>query len=148
MGNGECWTLAHNALVAVGSSFSSRGQEPCMPSQSYTHGYKIFSFSPPSLPQPRGGVLEAGVVRGDIIQFTSSRFEAKNGSWKLAGMPDHTSVVVGVDQDGGLRVLEQNVGGVKKVVDGHYVMADLVKGDVKIFRAVGEHWVGKLDPSW
>jgi hypothetical protein len=47
-----------------------------------------------------------------------------------------------------VKVVEQNVGGVKKVMKGEYNMADLVKGEVRIFRAVGESWAGKLDPTW
>jgi hypothetical protein len=34
------------------------------------------------------------------------------------------------------------------VGNGEYNMEELVKGEVRIFRAVGESWVGKLDPRW
>ena len=150
VGNGECWTLANNILIAVGSQYSERGQEPCMPSQSYTHGQLIYSFIPaksPS-PDPKGGVFEAGVARGDIIQLLSAHFRSKDGSQKWAGAPDHTAVITGVSQNGVLRVVEQNVGGVKTVQKGEYDMEELVKGEVRVFRAVGESWAGKLEPKW
>ena len=151
VGDGECWTLANESLKAVASSCSSRGQEPCMSSQSLLHGYLIYSFIPAAspYPEPRGGILAAGVARGDIVQLLTANFKAKNGmSEKWAGAPDHTAVVVAVQSDGVLRVLEQNVGDVKKVQHGSYDMSELVKGEVRIFRAVGETWVGRLDPSW
>lgn len=150
VGDGECWTLANEALKAVGTQCSSRGQEPCMPSQSYTHGHIVYSFIPAKspYPEPRGGILEAGVARGDIIQLLSAHFKGKDGSQKWAGAPDHTAVITGVDPNGVLKVVEQNVGGVKKVRTGGYDMEEMVKGEVRIFRAVGESWAGKLDPRW
>lgn len=151
VGDGECWTLARNALVAVGEKLSSRGQEPCMTSQSYVHGCLIYSFVPAKspYPEPRGGIREAGVVRGDIIQLYEAHFKAKDGmSQKWAGAPDHTAVIVGVDHNGVLKVVEQNVGGVKRVQLGSYDMSELVSGEVRIYRAVGENWVGNLDPKW
>ena len=151
VGDGECWTLANNAIIAIGSTFSSKGQEPCMPSQSYTHGYLIYSYIPSKslYPEPKGGVLEAGIVRGDIIQLLSAHFKSKDGkSEKWAGAPDHTAVITGVESNGVLRTVEQNVGGVKRVKKGEYDMSELVTGEVRIFRAVGESWAGKLEPRW
>jgi hypothetical protein len=151
VGDGECWTLAHNALVAVGAQFSSRGREPCMASQSYVHGSLIYSFLPAksSYQEPRGGIRGAGVARGDVIQLFEAHFKAKDGmSEKWAGAPDHTAVIVEVESNEVVNVVEQNVGGVKRVRKGSYNMSELVKGEVRIFRAVGESWVGKLDPKW
>lgn len=150
VGDGECWTLARDALQAVATTCSSRGQEPCMISQSLIHGHLLYSFIPAQspYPDPRGGVLEAGVARGDIIQLLTAHFHAKNGGQKWAGAPDHTAVITGLDSNGVLSVVEQNVGNVKKVQTGSYDMSELVKGEVRIFRAVGTNWVGELDPSW
>ncbi|PQE16037.1 gmp synthase protein [Rutstroemia sp. NJR-2017a WRK4] len=160
VGNGECWTLAFEALKAVAAECEKRGEEPCMVSQSYVHGYQIYE-SKNGVAEPRGGVQEAGVVRGDVLQFFESHFRDKQGGQKWAGAPDHTSVVVGAQDDvvqkltfllvepnGVVKVVEQNVGGVKTVMKGEYNMAELVKGEVRIFRAVGESWAGKLDPTW
>lgn len=149
VGDGECWTLANEGLKAVAAKCDSRGQEPCMSSQSYVHGSLIFSFIPALSPRPSppGGVREAGVSRGDIIQFTSAHFK-NGGREQFAGMPDHTSVITHVEPDGKLLVVESNTGGVKKVVNGSYDIADLVAGEVRIFRPVAKSWVGDLDPSW
>jgi hypothetical protein len=150
VGDGECWTLAHHGLQAIAAKCSARGQEPCITSQSLIHGHILYSFIPSvsPYPEPRGGVLEAGVARGDIIQLLTAHFHAKNGSQKWAGSPDHTAVITRVDSNGVLSVVEQNVGNVKKVQRGSYDMSELVKGEVRIFRAVGINWAGELDPSW
>lgn len=147
VGNGECWTLANNALLATGHSLSGRGLEPPMSSQSYVHGSCILALSQPGANTKP--IQTCAVQRGDIMQFLTARFEAPHGrSWKTAGAPDHTAVVVGVDADGSFRVLEQNTGGVKIVVDGRYDVRELVSGEVRVYRAVGEGWAGKLDPTW
>ncbi|KAG0652203.1 altered inheritance [Hyphodiscus hymeniophilus] len=150
VGNGECWTLANNALIAVGGQCSSRGQVPCMPSQSYTHGHIVYSFIPAKspYPEPRGGLLEAGIARGDIIQLLSAHFKSPDGGQKWAGAPDHTAVITGVGPNEVLRVVESNAGGVKTVQKGEYNMKEMVKGEVRIFRAVGTDWAGELDPKW
>ena len=151
VGDGECWTLAHEALLAIAAQCTSRGQEPCMASQSLIHGHILYSYIPAksSYPEPRGGVIEAGVARGDVMQFLKAKFRSKDGrSWSSAGDPDHTAVVTEVERDGVLKVVEQNSGGVKKVVQAAYDMEELVEGEVRIFRAVGEWWIGKLDPAW
>lgn len=122
-----------------------------MPSQSLVHGSLIYAFTPATSahPEPRGGIPEARVARGDVVQLLSAHFKAHDGrseSW--AGAPDHTAVVTGVDASGVLRVVEQNVGGVKKVRVGRYDMSEMVAGEVRIYRAVGESWVGTLEPTW
>lgn len=149
VGNGECWTLANEALKAVAAECVARREEPCMPSQGVIHGGLIYSNLPPKPVDPPGGVEAAGVARGDIVQLLSAHFKSKDGlrqSW--AGMPDHTAVVIGVERGGILNVLEQNTGGVKKVGKGRYDFSEMVKGEVRIFRAVGDSWLGPLDPTW
>jgi hypothetical protein len=151
VGDGECWTLANEALKGIGAKASSMGREPCMSSQSYVHGALIYSYVPATspYPEPKGGVQEAGVARGDIMQLLTAHFKSKDSkSEKWAGAPDHTAVVVGIEPHDVLRMVEQNIGGVKKVREGSYDMSELVKGEVRIFRAVGESWVGKLEPKW
>jgi hypothetical protein len=151
VGDGECWTLASDGLKAVAANCSARGVEPCMPSQSYIHGIAVYTLVPASVPDPNPGrsVIEAGVVRGDIVQILSAHFESEDGRRQMwAGDPDHTAVITNVDGNGALHVVEQNVGGVKKVRTGSYDLSEMFKGEVRIFRAVGESWIGPLDPNW
>jgi hypothetical protein len=150
VGNGECWTLANDALKAVAAQCASRREEPCMSSQSYKHGDLIYSYIPANspYPSPKGGVHEAGICRGDIIQLYSAHFKSRDGGQKWAGAPDHTAVITGVDRNGILKVVEQNVGGSKKVQAGEYVMNELVSGEVRVYRVVGLSWIGELVPQW
>lgn len=151
VGDGECWTLANEGLKAVAANCTSYGTEPCLSSQSYIHGAQIYAFIPAqsSQPDPPGGVLEAGVARGDVIQIWKGIFKSKDGRrQQFAGDPDHTAVITSVEPNGILRVVESNVGGSKNVRDGSYDMSELTQGEVRIFRAVGENWIGKLDPTW
>jgi len=149
VGDGECWTLAAEALKAIAAEEHARGAEPCMTSQSVIHGSVIYSYLPPKPCEPPGGVKAVGVARGDIIQFLSAHFKRKDGrgeSW--AGAPDHTAIVTHVERDGLLRVVESNSGGVKLVKEGKYDFSELVNGEIRIFRVVGESWIGPLGPSW
>lgn len=149
VGNGECWTLANDGLAAIATGCSSRNQVPCMTSQSYVHGALIYEKITPRSSEPSGGIVAAGVARGDIIQFWKARFEAKDGrSWKSAGAPDHTAVITSVEKSGVVGVVEQNTGGVKRVKRGSYDVEELVEGEVRVFRAVCETWVGSLEPIW
>jgi hypothetical protein len=140
VGDGECWTLAHHGLEAIGA----------MPSQTLTHGALVYSCLPAqsSNPEPQGSIRDSGVARGDVIQILKAHFQLKNGGSAWAGDPDHTAVITGVTPNGVLEVVEQNVGGVKKVRTGSYDMSTMVKGELRIFRAVSESWVGTLDPNW
>ena len=122
-----------------------------MPSQSYVHGALIYSFIPngSANPEVQGSLVDTGVARGDVVQILSAVFKSKDGRrTAYAGAPDHTAVVTSVEASGILRVVESNVGGSKDVRKGSYDMSELVKGEVRIFRAVGESWVGKLEPTW
>ncbi|KAE8448417.1 hypothetical protein EG329_009482 [Mollisiaceae sp. DMI_Dod_QoI] len=139
VGDGECWTLAYHGLQAVGA----------MPSQSLIHGALIYTCLPTqsSNPQPQGSIRDAGVARGDIIQILKAHFQLKNGGSAWAGDPDHTAVITDVEPSGVLRVVEQNIGGVKRVKTGTYDMSTMVTGELRIYRAVSENWIGKLDPN-
>jgi hypothetical protein len=120
-----------------------------MTSQGFIHGYQIYCYIPPKPSDPLGGIEAAGVARGDIVQFLSTHFQRRDGRGSsYAGAPDHTAVVTAVEPGGALKVLEQNMGGVKKVGPGRYDPAELVMGELRVFRAVGESWVGLLDAEW
>jgi hypothetical protein len=143
VGNGECWTLAFDALS------NTPGM---MPSQQTVHGACIFSHFPPQAPQETQGVE---IHPGDILQFSRAHWDLGGGSWKAAGDPDHTAVVAAAQRERGgwrIRVLEQNVGGVKTVQYGEYYIGDgsgMSRGSVRVFRPIEERpgW-GCPDPEW
>jgi hypothetical protein len=49
---------------------------------------------------------------------------------------------------GAVEVLEQNVGGVRKVQKGQVVIEELVSGKLWIYRPVWESWAGSMEPKW
>lgn len=108
VGNGECWTLANEALKYAGAK----------PAVWYTFGREI-------------GLGE--VVPGDILQFESARFEDAN-SYAIMGTPNHTVVVysvVGKD----IYILHQNFG--QKIVTSYKINFDqMTQGKAWAYRPV------------
>lgn len=114
VGNGECWTLANEALMASGARQAL----------SLNFGQQID--------------MERAQA-GDIIQFWECRFEwttSDGGSrWVTAGNPIHTAVITGRKGEKAFDVLEQNIGGVRQVQPGSYNFAHLTKGRYEFWRA-------------
>lgn len=107
VGNGECWTLADEALKAAGVSHTigtNFGQE----------------------------ITIEGVAPGDVLQMRECVFEFPNGGKVYAGMPDHTAILTSKRAaDGSVSVLEQNPSPVKV---GNYNFKYLTKGEYKFYR--------------
>ena len=143
VGNGECWTLANDALKAVAEDCKKHGKEECMACIGFVHGSLLYQQKFGHEPH----IGEAGIARGDVVQFYEAMFEGPHG-WKSAGSPDHTAVVVDVEGDGALMVLEQNNGADRIVREGHYNLQELSGGEVRVFRPVGTSWMGDLSPNW
>jgi cell wall-associated NlpC family hydrolase len=108
VGNGQCWTLAAEALRAAGAE----------PPKGYTFGTEI----PLQQIQP-----------GDILQFTTARFD-EPGYWAIMGTPNHTAVVYSLGDR--TFILHQNVGGKKYVQTFDLDFDNLTSGRVQAFRAV------------
>ena len=108
VGNGQCWTLAADALRAAGAE----------PPKGYTFGTEI----PLQSIQP-----------GDILQFTTARFD-EPGYWAIMGTPNHTAVVYSLGDR--TFVLHQNVGGKKFVQTFDLDFDNLTSGRVQAFRPV------------
>ena len=87
VGNGECWTLAHDALEFVQEVVKPR----CMVSSGTIHGQCIFQRESSST---ISGDLE-DVRPGDIVQYLECKFERRQNGRLVysssAGAPDHTS---------------------------------------------------------
>ena len=87
VGNGECWTLAHDALQEVQNFVNPR----VMVSNGTIHGQCIYQRDGSNT---IFGDLDT-VRPGDIVQYLECKFERRqNGRvvlWSSAGAPDHTS---------------------------------------------------------
>lgn len=99
VGNGECWTLANNALRAAGA---------VTPSGS---GASLYVWG--------RIVAQSRLAAGNIIQFSNYQLRIDNpdGSWRTLtrGAPRHTAIVESVGSNGAVVVLEANVDASKKV---------------------------------
>jgi myosin tail region-interacting protein MTI1 len=112
IGNGECWTLADEALAEAGARRPGRD------------GWGVYVFG-------RELKADEAVLPGDIVQFTEARFESKGGMF--AEIPQHTAVVT--KREGGkLSILHQNWNKSTKVAKLDLDLAELKKGTVTFFR--------------
>ncbi|VVT53323.1 uncharacterized protein SAPINGB_P003515 [Magnusiomyces paraingens] len=144
VGDGECWTLAQQAITQAAAGAA-------MVPQGYTHGALVY-HAVGGAPAPL--CYADRIARGDICQFTSGRFDTRNAAGVIVGQayvgaPNHTSIVVHVSDDNRtIDVLQQNVGGVRRVQAGKHNLDELVAGEVKIYRPVWKEWAGELEAKW
>ena len=106
VGNGECWTLIAEAFKQVGAE----------PPRGYVFGREI--------------PLE-DATPGDILQFTSARFETAR-YYKILGLPDHTAIIYSISGNSTF-LLHQNFGS-KKVTTLDVDFRNLVSGSVRAYR--------------
>ncbi len=115
VGNGECWTLAADALQEAGG----------MPPQDYVFG--------------RALARNEQWWPGDIIQFTKCRFkESLPGPGNrhmiiTAGAPNHTAIYGG-QENGSSMIAQQNNNGVKRVSVMYLDFDTLVSGNFNVYR--------------
>jgi hypothetical protein len=112
VGNGECWTLAAEALLAAGAR----------PARGYTFGREVDLSE---------------ILPGDILQFTSARFEF-GGGWMILGAPNHTAIVQALKDDSLVHILHQNVNGDKTVQSMTLDLSTLVSGEIQAYRPVAD----------
>jgi myosin tail region-interacting protein MTI1 len=140
VGNGECWTLAHQAKAAAGANTSS--------DENY-----IWGVSTPF----------AGLIAGDIIQFERYSciirvdYVTDDGEGYLESSsyaPHHTAIVSSIlNADRSyVEVIEQNMDGAKRVRRGRYYLRSgtyqgemlgrtgtitiTVRGDIEMYHAI------------
>lgn len=109
VGRGECWDLADQALRASGAE----------PARGYVFGERIDVDD---------------VIPGDILQFTSARFD-EPGYWVLMGTPNHTAVVQAVDEQR-LFILQQNFSGKRYVTTYDFTPGNMTSGTLEAFRPI------------
>lgn len=137
VGNGECWTLAHEAVRAAGAK-SSGAYKDSPAKGDYVWGEPVyaggFENGKAFVERPRAGLKPAP---GDIVQFRDAKFEGKRpgGGTYSATATHHTAIISGVGKDGGRwAVLHQNHNGKKSVIEGTLVLGDLRAGWVRVYR--------------
>ena len=136
VGDGDCYDLAQHALAAAGARPESRNQN--FPNkEDYVWGILVLYVE-----SRESGLKSAGRIKdvqpGDVIQFRDTKFAGKNssdgGAYTLK-FSHHTAVVAGVDKDGKvIRILHQNFGGKKVVLEGSITPEHLQSGWMRIYR--------------
>ena len=117
VGNGECWTLADEALRAAGAK------------RPHTGGFGANVFG------KEVALKEA--LPGDVLQLEGARFEWHNrdGFSFWAEFPHHTAIVAAV-KGRTITVWNQNVNNEKKVQKSVIDLDNLKKGTITAFRPV------------
>lgn len=109
---GECWDLANQALLYANAKweFPTKFGKP--------YDYK-----------------KEQILAGDLIQINGvvmeSRTETSVVRWK---MTEHTAIVYEAGEEGKIKVAEQNVNGVRKVMISSWNLNDLKSGKMQFYR--------------
>lgn len=105
VGDGECWTLAAQALQEVNREQGYAPDVQMLESVGRTHGHLVYHGSVDAASGQASGVWRGGDVgqvrRGDILEWATSAFHLPDGRTVSLGapergMPDHTAVIIGV----------------------------------------------------
>lgn len=135
VGNGECWTLANDALVAAGSR-SSPSYKDSPAKGDYVWGELVYGVSAADGKQTEEAGKKA-VAPGDIVQFRDTKFSGPRpggGTYSMSAS-HHTAVVAAVAPDGKtFQVLHQNWNGKKTVAEATLATRDLKEGWLKVYR--------------
>lgn len=169
VGDGECWTLIHRALLDLADTYRQYGKEAPRISQGRNHGHCILTLSAHT-PGSNTGLLQlSDVRRGDIVEMESAHFQIISeaspaaapeanqdewGPWQKKGrqeknirMAHHTAIVFSVDGDL-ITVVEQNGSVPMGVGIETYNLAQMVRGKMEFFRVIGEARCGDLEATW
>jgi hypothetical protein len=135
VGNGECWTLAHEAVRSAGAK-SSPAYKDSPNKGDYVWGDLVYGVEVKDGKPVQTGA--AGKVRpGDVAQLRDAKFSGRRpgGGTYTQSTPHHTAVVAAVGGGGTvLGVLHQNWGGKKTVHELTFNLNDLKAGWVKVYR--------------
>ncbi|CDK25974.1 unnamed protein product [Kuraishia capsulata CBS 1993] len=140
VGDGECWTLAHDALE------KGCGKHAFV-SEGLVHGALtlLIKFENGKTERVKSSVSD-GIKRGDILQFENCCLRYPNKAL-FFGSPDHTAVVTSVSGSQ-LNIIHQNVNGNKFVVREEIDIDKLTEGTIKVYRPVTSKWIEDLSPVW
>lgn len=137
VGNGECWTLANDAVLAAGGK-SSPHYADSPAKGDYVWGELVYGASAANgkLTEDTTAAKKA-VAPGDIVQFRDAKFSgprAGGGTYSMTAV-HHTAVVAAVAPDGKtFQVLHQNWNGKKTVAEAVVAARDLKDGWIKVYR--------------
>jgi hypothetical protein len=130
VGNGECSTLAEEALHAGGFKGIS-GNKP--EKGDYVWGHLVYTLDAGTSPTAEGKLED--IEPGDVIQFRDAFFKSKG---RTLSFGHHTAVVRSVESDRQtLVILQQNFAG-KTVKEGKLHLPSLKKGWIRVYQPVAK----------
>jgi hypothetical protein len=133
VGDGECGTLAQQALAAAGAA--GLGKDHPNPGD-FVWGELVFVLEVKDgrrVRDPKGATAKPG----DIIQYRDAMLPSTfKGRGALFLTPHHTAIVGEVKRNGDLVVFEQNVGGTREVVKSTQQINSLRQGWLRVYRPV------------
>lgn len=105
VGDGECWTLAAEAIKYTNATAQLTESNRLMTTIGRTHGFLIFAGKADEVQGQcgrwRGGdrlrANGGGVRRGDIVEWRTVKIGMKGGvpgSYATLGAPDHTAIII------------------------------------------------------
>lgn len=168
VGDGECWALVQRGLLDLAEVYRRYGVEAPMGSLGRVHGVLLLVVEAAPLVRDgnRGLLRLADVRRGDVLEMTAAHFRIvvpepeserngrqEYGVWtrgageKNIRMAHHTAVVVGVEEDA-VKVVEQNGSVPLGVGVETYDLNQMVRGEMRFYRVVGERWCQPLTAEW
>lgn len=135
VGNGECWTLAHEAVRSAGAKSSPAYRD------SPGKGDYVWGTPEYAVEAKDGTATETGsaakVRPGQIVQFRDAKFAGRRpgGGTYTMTFPHHTAVVQTVSPDGKtVGILHQNHNGKKTVAELTLPLADLQSGWLRVYQ--------------
>ena len=143
VGDGECWTLARQALVEAGKKAVAEGHEPPMVSLGRVHGECVLEWAAESQIDVVASLKLAKVAKGDILEMNGARFYKEKMLFGMlketttVNMGNHTAVVESVEGSK-IKVVEQNANVQGRVTRGEYELSEMLSGKITIYRPVGQ----------
>jgi hypothetical protein len=136
LGNGECWTLANDAILSAGGR-SSPAYRDFPDRGDHVWGDLVYAVTAKDGKLTDDTTAGKKMAPGDIVQFRDARFEGPRpggGTYSMTA-PHHTAVVAAVGADGKtLGILHQNWSGKKTVAEATTALRDLKGGWVRVYR--------------
>lgn len=135
VGNGECWTLANEALKSA-EARSSNAYIDSPDKGDYVWGDLVYAREIKNGKAVEMAKPKTKIMPGDIVQFRDAKFAGRKpeGGTYSKSAPHHTAIVLKANADDGTIVmLHQNFGGKKTVMEVTFTPADLQEGWMKIY---------------
>lgn len=136
VGGGECAHLASQAIEAVGGAKRAKDKPG---DGDYVWGRLVYTVEAGA---KGAGIAETGkraeLQPGDVLQFRDTKFQGRKGRGTYTQTAaHHTAVVTGVEGKGAaavVKVLHQNWGGKRFVIEETFQFGDLTEGWVRAYR--------------